>query len=105
MLLRDLIRKFQPEFLLSKLPDVDVTGIREDSRRFAPATYLLPAPAAGKTASRFLSDAQGRGAVAALVQSSDRACSLPQVPVANPSAAASVLANLFYGQLQAAFVR
>ena len=99
MLLHTLLKQFNPQISTAGIPNVEVAGVREDSRQVRPGD-LFVARAGGKAdGAQFVADAKARGAVAVVCQSPlpKAACPLPQVAVADPAAAASVLANLFHG--------
>jgi UDP-N-acetylmuramoyl-L-alanyl-D-glutamate--2,6-diaminopimelate ligase len=97
MLLHSLVRQFNPKLSLGSVPDVEITGICEDSRLVSPGNLFIARPGTKSDGSQFLSDAVARGAVAAVIQKPVTASPLPQIKVADANTAASVLANLFHG--------
>ena len=98
MLLHELIQAFDPRIRLDGVPNLQINGIREDSRQVA-AGDLFIARTGGKADGRaFLADARSRGAAAAVVAELDPACELTQIAIADPGTAASRLANLFFGE-------
>jgi UDP-N-acetylmuramoyl-L-alanyl-D-glutamate--2,6-diaminopimelate ligase len=75
-----------------------VTGLTEDSRKVLPG-YVFIARSGTKTdGAQFLADAAAKGAIAAIVQTPVAGVTLPQIVHPEPSLAASVLANAFFGQ-------
>ena len=97
MLLHSLIRQFNSTVPLGSVPDVEITGICEDSRLALPGNLFIARPGTKADGSQFLVDAASRGAVAAVVQKTLPGSSLPQIKVPDANVAASVLANLFHG--------
>jgi UDP-N-acetylmuramoyl-L-alanyl-D-glutamate--2,6-diaminopimelate ligase len=98
MLLHSLIRQFDPHASLSGIPNqLEVTGVREDSRLVRPGDLFIARPGTKADGSRFVRDAHARGAAAAVVPAKVAEAPLPQVVVEDPASAASVLANLFFG--------
>jgi UDP-N-acetylmuramoyl-L-alanyl-D-glutamate--2,6-diaminopimelate ligase len=98
MLLHDLLRSFDSSLDLAPLPNVPVSGVKEDSRLITPGDLFI-ARSGTKTDGRvFLADAHRRGAAAAIVAGRNPDCPLPQIVVPDPAASASPLANLFFGR-------
>jgi UDP-N-acetylmuramoyl-L-alanyl-D-glutamate--2,6-diaminopimelate ligase len=97
MLLHSLIRQFNSEIPVSSVPNVEITGVCEDSRQIQPGNVFIARSGTQSDGARFLADAASRGAVAAVVQSKVSPAPLPQITLPNPAVAASRLANLFYG--------
>ena len=97
MLLHALVRQFDPSYILTGIPDVEITGICEDSRLARPDCLFIARPGTKNDGAQFLADAAGRGAVAAVTQSRLPQIKLPQIVVSDANAAASILANLFHG--------
>jgi UDP-N-acetylmuramoyl-L-alanyl-D-glutamate--2,6-diaminopimelate ligase len=83
--------------LPSDLPDAVVTAVTEDSRRVVPGVLFVARSGATTDGARFLSDAAARGAVAAVVSARVAGLALPQIEVADPASAVSVLANALAG--------
>ena len=97
MKLIELLRWLPGRSDSSGIPDLDITGIEEDSRKVHPG-YLFVARSGTKTdGTQFLADAHRNGAVAAIVAARVPDCPLTQVVVTDPSAALSPLACGFYG--------
>lgn len=97
MRLHSLIRQLDPQLSVAGIPDLQITGVCEDSRRAAPGSLFIARPGTGANGSDFIDDARKRGAVAAVVQKQAADSPLPQIVVAHAGRAASILANLFLG--------
>src|SRR5580765_2900921 len=102
MLLQSLIRQFHQHFdpdatLSPSTTDVEITGVREDSRQVRAGDLFVARAGTKADGARFIADAQARGAVAAVVAARLPGLLLPQLIVKDPASAASGLANLFYG--------
>ena len=99
MLLHALLRQFNPAISVTGVPNVEVTGVREDSRRVSRGNVFVARPGTKTDGVQFVADAKARGAVAVITQGPlpKGPHALPQVIVPDAGDAASVLANLFYG--------
>ena len=99
MLLHTLLRQFNPQISVAGIPNVEVAGVREDSRQVRPGDLFIARAGAKADGAQFVADAKARGAVAVVSQNPlpKSASPLPQVVVPDAGAAASVLANLFHG--------
>jgi UDP-N-acetylmuramoyl-L-alanyl-D-glutamate--2,6-diaminopimelate ligase len=99
MLLHTLLRQFHPQISLAGVPNVEVAGVREDSRQVRRGDLFVARPGTRADGVQFVSDAKARGAVAVVSQTPLPKSVSPLPPVAVPDAgvAASILANLFYG--------
>ena len=99
MLLHTLVRQFDPRISLAGVPNVEVTGVREDSRQVRPGDLFVARPGTKADGVQFVNDAKSRGAVAVVSQTPlpKSVSALPQVAVPDAGIAASVLANLFHG--------
>ena len=99
MLLHTLLRQFNPKISVAGIPNVEIAGVREDSRQVRPGDLFVARAGAKADGAQFIADAKNRGAVAVVSQNPlpKSASPLPQVVVADAAAAASVLANLFHG--------
>jgi UDP-N-acetylmuramoyl-L-alanyl-D-glutamate--2,6-diaminopimelate ligase len=95
MLLHTLLRELhiKPP---SRVPNVEITGICEDSRKIQPGNVFIARPGTKADGQQFLAGAKSRGAVAAIVQTKVSKAPLPQVIVPDAGAAASVLANAIH---------
>ena len=99
MLLHSLIRQLDPQISLSGIPaDLEVTGVREDSRLVRPGDVFVARQGTKEDGSRFVLDAHRRGAVAAVVPARVPEAPLIQFVAKDPASATSVLANAFFGQ-------
>jgi UDP-N-acetylmuramoyl-L-alanyl-D-glutamate--2,6-diaminopimelate ligase len=96
MLLHSLVRCLDPQPACSGIPNVEITGVCEDSRRIAPGQIFIARPGSKADGQQFMADAHARGAVAAIVQKKVPKAPLPQIVVAEPGIAASILANAFH---------
>lgn len=98
MLLRPLLSRFDPSLDLSALPEMEILGIEDDSRKVRRGDLFIARPGVNSNGSRFVEDAASRGAVAVITQSRIENCPLPQILVSNAALAASKLANLYHGE-------
>jgi UDP-N-acetylmuramoyl-L-alanyl-D-glutamate--2,6-diaminopimelate ligase len=96
MRLHDLIRRLDPALISSGLPDVDITGIQEDSRKIARGNLFVARSGTKTDGAKFIADAAALGAVAVVSEVRIDGCALPQVVVKNAASAASILANQFH---------
>jgi len=98
MLLHTLLRQFSPEIPLQGIQNVEISGVREDSRQ-ARAGDLFVARGGTKTdGRRFVADAQAKGALAVVTSEAIGQCALPQVIVRDAGAAGSALAQILMGE-------
>jgi UDP-N-acetylmuramoyl-L-alanyl-D-glutamate--2,6-diaminopimelate ligase len=99
MLLHTLLRQFNSQISLAGVPNVEVAGVREDSRQVRPGDLFVARPGTKADGAQFVADAKSRGAVAVVSQTPlpKSSCPLPQVIIPDSGAAASILANLFHG--------
>ena len=99
MLLHTLLRQFNPRISLAGVPNVEVTGVREDSRLVRPGDLFVARPGTRADGVQFVTDAKARGAVAVVSQTPlpKSVAPLPQIAVPDAGIAASVLANLYHG--------
>ena len=96
MLLRTLLAGFQKQIKLEDIPNLPIAGVCEDSRRIRPGELFVARAGTKTDGARFLTDAQARGAAAAVVQHAVADCSLPQIVLPDVNQAASILANAFF---------
>jgi UDP-N-acetylmuramoyl-L-alanyl-D-glutamate--2,6-diaminopimelate ligase len=97
MLLHTLVRQFDPTVELDHTPNIQIRGVREDSRQVNPGDLFVARPGTRADGARFARDAQARGAAAVVTQQPIPDCPLPQVLVRDASLAASRLAHLALG--------
>src|SRR5690242_16117667 len=98
MLLHTLLRQFDAALRLEQIPNVQVSGIQEDSRKVRPGNVFIARPGTKSDGATYAADAQAKGAVAVVTPQAITGCSLPQVIIPDPASAASHLANIFYGR-------
>ena len=97
MLLHALLRQFDPRIPLTGLTNPQITGVREDSRLVRPGDLFIARAGTKTDGQRFAQDAIARGAAAVVSAGPSARGAVPTISVADPGAAASVLANLFHG--------
>ena len=101
MLLHSLLRQYNPQLTLTGVPNVEVRGVREDSRQVQAGDLFIARQGIQADGLQFVADAKSRGAVAVVSQTplprGQSGIGLPQIVVPDAGAAASVLANLFHG--------
>lgn len=98
MLLHTLLNQFDPQTPLEQIPNVQIRGVQEDSRKIRLADLFVARPGAKSDGARFAIDAQKRGAAAIVTQQPIAGCALPQVIVSDAALAASALANLYFNE-------
>jgi UDP-N-acetylmuramoyl-L-alanyl-D-glutamate--2,6-diaminopimelate ligase len=98
MFLHSLVRQFNPKASLNGIPNVEVSGVCEDSRQVRRGNVFIARPGNKTDGARFIADAAARGAIAVVTQSKQSKSPLPQIVVEQANAAASVLGNLFFGR-------
>src|SRR4051794_1854369 len=93
MFLHTLLRQISSPVSLAGIPDVEITGVCEDSRKVGPGSLFVARSGTRADGAHFLLDAEARGAAAAIVQRAVPDITLPQIVVRDSGAAASVLAH------------
>src|SRR5689334_10379056 len=96
MMLHTLLRQLDSKLSLSSIPNIEVSGVREDSRRVRAGDLFVARGGTKTDGAKFIADAKDRGAVAVVTAHKIPACLLPQVVVKDADRATSVLANLFH---------
>src|SRR5689334_16750731 len=96
MLLHSLIRQLDPQPGISAVPNLEVTGVCEDSRLVSRGNLFIARPGTKADGQQYLADALARGAAAAVVKKRISSCALPQVVFADPASSASILAHAFH---------
>ncbi len=81
---------------LANVPNLDITGVYDDSRHVRPGGLFVAVPGTLTDGNRFIADAFARGAVAVATEKPMPACVLPQIPVHDAPAMASILAHAFH---------
>ena len=79
------------------LPEINITGVQEDSRKVRPGDLFIARGGTKTDGTAFLKDAQRAGAAAAVVASPLSGITIPQILAADPAAAISSIADNFYG--------
>ena len=97
MLLHKLLRLFDPRLSTSHLPNTEISGVCEDSRRAAPGCMFIARAGTKTDGAQFVADAAQRGAAAVVTPQKIAGCPLPQIVVEDAARAASMLANLYHG--------
>ncbi len=97
MQLHALLRHLDPRPTLSGIPDADITGVSEDSRRVKAGNLFIARAGTKADGMQFVADAKSRGAVAVVTQTRASGCPLPQIVIPDPARAASLIANLYQG--------
>src|SRR3954447_10650304 len=98
MLLYDLLRSLPARLDLAGVPNLEITGVREDSRQVRPGDLFVARPGTKTDGTQFLEDARRLGAVAAIVTQRTELSQLPQIVVRNIAPAASVLSMALRGR-------
>ena len=97
----DIVTRLEASGLL-KSPGLDqefeVTGISDDSRHVKPGDLYCAIRGYRDDGHRYLSQAAGAGAAAALVETRDEDLDLPQVEVADTRSAAAIAAQIVFGE-------
>lgn len=96
MLLNTLLRQLDPGRSLSAFPDIEITGVCEDSRLVAPGNLFVARAGVKSSGQQFIDDAIARGAAAIVCAGQGVSASVPIIPVTNPGGAVSILANAFH---------
>src|SRR3954468_13086490 len=98
VLLRTLISRFDPTIKSADVPDVEILGIKDDSRQVRTGDLFIARPGTKTDGREFIADAASKGAVAIVTQFAIANSPLPQVVVADAAAAASKLSHLYHGE-------
>lgn len=97
MMLHELLTAVGPKSSLREVPNVDVTGVTEDSRKVKPGFVFVARQGTKTDGAKYLADAAAKGAAVAIVGAKVPGATLPQVVVSDPAEAASVMAHLHFG--------
>jgi UDP-N-acetylmuramoyl-L-alanyl-D-glutamate--2,6-diaminopimelate ligase len=95
--LHTLIRQYDRVCSLAGVPDLEISGVQEDSRHVRPGNLFIARPGTRNDGRQFIGDAKHRGAVAVITPAHEHNSALPQIVMDDPCAA-SMLANLYYGR-------
>src|SRR4051812_21870185 len=98
VLLRSLISRFNPKRDLADVPDLEILGIKDDSRAIRTGDLFIARPGTKTDGRQFIADAAAKGALAVVTQNTIPDSPLPQIVVNDAQAAASILAHLYYGE-------
>src|SRR4051794_1914444 len=98
MLLHTLLRQFDAAIPLEPIPNVQVRGIHEDSRKVQAGYVFIARPGTKSDGAKYAADAAAKGAVAVVTPAAIPGCPLPQIIVRDAAVAASHLAHVFYGR-------
>src|SRR5262249_42307136 len=94
---RKLLTDFDPSTDVSAVPDIEILGVRDDSRRVKVGDLFIARAGPKTDGAKFVADAQSNGAIAVVTEKKSDRCSLPQIVVPDAALAASILANLYHG--------
>src|SRR4051812_33111541 len=94
MMLHILLRQFDPQLTLAGIGDVEISGVREDSRLVERGDLFIARGGTKTSGVEFVADATARGAVAIVTETKIPSCAAPQVRVEDAARAAAVFANL-----------
>src|SRR5947209_10688799 len=97
VLLRTLISRFDPTIPAADVPDVEILGIKEDSRLVRKGDLFIARPGTKIDGRQFVADAAAKGAVAVVTEQKLSDSPLPQVVVEDAAKASSVLSHLYFG--------
>src|SRR5256885_12854559 len=98
VLLRSLIQRFDPKRDLADVPDLEILGIKDDSRLVRKGDLFIARPGTKTDGRQFVADAAQKGALVVVTQIALPDSPLPQVVIQDAAAAASVLAHLYHGE-------
>ncbi|HLL88575.1 MAG TPA: UDP-N-acetylmuramoyl-L-alanyl-D-glutamate--2,6-diaminopimelate ligase [Tepidisphaeraceae bacterium] len=96
MLLHPLLRQLSPRPATVGVPNVEITGVCEDSRVVRPGELFVARPGTKTDGGQFVRDAAARGAAAVVTQAPVADCPVPQVVVKDAAIAAALLAHGFH---------
>ena len=97
MRLHALLARLAEPTDLAELPDVEVLGVQEDSRRVRTGDLFIARQGGGADGKAFVADAHKNGAVAVVSDGRIDGSPLPVIVVKDAGAAASILANAALG--------
>lgn len=97
MRLRELIQRLPGVGDVSVLPDVEVLGVQEDSRRINTGDLFVARRGHGSDGKQFIADAHQAGAVAVVADGEVEHAPLPVIQVKDAGVAASLLAHAVVG--------
>jgi len=98
MLLRKLFAEYgDPSIDISAIPDLEILGIREDSRNIRVGDLFVARPGSKTDGAKFIADAVSSGAIAVVTEQPIASVTIPQIVVQDAAYAASKLANVYHG--------
>jgi UDP-N-acetylmuramoyl-L-alanyl-D-glutamate--2,6-diaminopimelate ligase len=97
VLLRELIHRYDASLDTSRIPDLEILGIQEDSRLVRKGDLFVARQGSKSDGATYIADAKSRGAVAVVTRQHLDGAALPQVVLPDQNAA-SILAHLYHGQ-------
>ena len=97
MRLRTLLERLPDGLDTGSMPDIEVLGVQEDSRRLRPGDIFVARKGLGVDGKQFVQAAEATGAVAVVSDGPVEGTSLPVVVVRDAGGAASILANALAG--------
>ncbi len=98
VMLHDLLRALDPSIACRGVPNLEITGVEEDSRRIRAGNLFVARPGTKTNGAKFAADAQSRGAAAMVTQTAAPGAELPQIIISDAHRAVARLAHLFYGE-------
>src|ERR1700689_2935301 len=97
MRLHQLLRELDPQFILTGIADVEISGICEDSRSLQAGDLFVARAGKKSDGAGFIAQAIERGAAAVIPAALAPDCPATQVIVPAPAAIIPTLAHIFYG--------
>ncbi len=97
MLLPELLRSLPLVSFADSIPNIEVTGVQEDSRLIESGNVFVARGGARTAGAKHLDQAIARGAIAVVTQEAIDGCQLPQAITTDPGAAVSILSNVLLG--------
>ncbi len=95
--LPELLRCLPLVYSPTRIPEIEVTGIVEDSRLVQAGNLFVARGGTHTDGAKHLDQARARGAIAVVTAAAIPGCTLAQIMVPDPGAALSLLANRFFG--------
>jgi UDP-N-acetylmuramoyl-L-alanyl-D-glutamate--2,6-diaminopimelate ligase len=98
VLLKKLLGQFDSTLDLSGVPDLEILGVKDDSRKVRKGDLFIARPGTKTDGGEFILDAANKGAVAVITQAKLEKSPLPQILVKDAAAVSSILAHLYHGE-------
>src|SRR3990167_2006558 len=83
--------------IIGPIPSVDIKGINYDSRKVVPGDLFIAIKGISSDGHKYLKDVESRGAVAAVVEKTDKTTTIPQMVVENSRDTLSLISNRWFG--------